>query len=46
MSPISSEWSSGAAMTTSEHAAVVDPTVESVVRLAHDYTRSGNGWKR
>ena len=33
-------------MTTSEHAAAVDPTVKSVVRLAHDYSRSGNGWKR
>jgi len=33
-------------MTTSEHAAVVDPTVQSVVRQAHDYARSADGWKR
>ena len=46
MSPKAASGASRAAMTASEHAAVVGPTVELVVRLAHDYTRSDNGWNR
>ena len=33
-------------MTASEHAAVVGPMVELVVRLVHDYARSDDGWNR